>query len=55
MLGWIITFLVIALIAGALGLVVLQAPPPASHRFSHVFLVILLISIVLHFTRGRAP
>ena len=33
MLGWIITFLVIALIAGALGLVALQARQPVLYRF----------------------
>ena len=56
MLGWIITFLVIALIAGALGFGgIAGASAGIAQILFYVFLVVLLISIVIHFTRGAAP
>ena len=55
MLGWIITFLVIALIAGALGFGgIAGASAGIAQILFYVFLVILLISLVIHFTRGAA-
>jgi uncharacterized membrane protein YtjA (UPF0391 family) len=55
MLGWIITFLVIALIAGALGFGgIAGASAGIAQILFYVFLVILLISLVVHFTRGAA-
>jgi uncharacterized membrane protein YtjA (UPF0391 family) len=53
MLGWILTFLVIALVAGALGFGgVAGASAGIAQVLFYVFLVLLLISLVMHFTRG---
>ena len=55
MLGWIITFLVIALIAGVLGFGgIAGASAGIAQILFYVFLVVLLISLLLHFTRGAA-
>jgi uncharacterized membrane protein YtjA (UPF0391 family) len=55
MLGWILTFLVIALIAGALGFGgIAGASAGIAQILFYVFLVLLLVSLVVHFTRGVA-
>ena len=56
MLGWALTFLVIALIAAALcfGGIAGAAAGIAQIIF-YVFLVLLLISLIMHFARGTAP
>jgi uncharacterized membrane protein YtjA (UPF0391 family) len=54
MLGWALTFLVIALIAAALGFGGIAAAGIAQIIF-YVFLVLLLISLIMHFARGTAP
>ena len=54
MLGWALTFLVIALIAAALGFGGIAGAGIAQIIF-YVFLVLLLISLIMHFARGTAP
>ncbi len=53
MLGWALTFLVIALIAAALGFGgVAGAAAGIAKIIFFVFLVLLLVSLVMHFSRG---
>ena len=53
MLGWILTFLVIALIAGALGFGgIAGASAGIAQILFYIFLVLLLISLVMHVMRG---
>jgi uncharacterized membrane protein YtjA (UPF0391 family) len=55
MLGWALTFLVIALIAAALGFGgVAGAAAGIAKIIFFVFLVLLLVSLVMHVSRGRA-
>jgi uncharacterized membrane protein YtjA (UPF0391 family) len=56
MLGWALTFLVIALIAGALGFtgIYLAAAGIAKILF-FIFVVWFLVSVVMHMVRGRGP
>ena len=56
MLGWVLTFLVIALMAGALGFSGLAgaAAGIASILF-WVFLILFLVSLVISFTRKTVP
>ena len=56
MLGWALTFLVIALIAGALGFtgVYLAAAAIAKILF-YIFIVLFLVSLIMHAARGRGP
>jgi uncharacterized membrane protein YtjA (UPF0391 family) len=55
MLGWALTFLVIALIAAALGFgSVAGAAASIAQIIFYVFLVLLLVSLVMHFMRGAA-
>ena len=52
MLGWILTFLVIALIAGLLGFGnIAGASAGIAQILFYIFLVLLLISLVMHFVR----
>ncbi len=55
MLGWALTFLVVALIAGLLGFggIAGAAIGVAKIRF-YVFLILFLVSAVMHLVRGRA-
>lgn len=54
MLGWALTFLVVALIAGVLGFTtVAGAAIEIAKILFFVFLVLFLVSIVMHFVRGR--
>jgi uncharacterized membrane protein YtjA (UPF0391 family) len=54
MLGWALTFLVVALIAGVLGFTtVAGAAISIAKILFFVFLVLFLVSIVMHFVRGR--
>src|SRR6185436_16301219 len=53
MLGWALTFLVIALIAAALGFGgIAGAAAGIAQIIFYVFLVLLLISLIMHFARG---
>jgi uncharacterized membrane protein YtjA (UPF0391 family) len=55
MLGWALTFLVIALIAAALGFGgIAGASAGIAQILFYIFLVLLLISLVMHFVRGAA-
>jgi len=56
MLGWALTFLVIALIAGVLGFTsVAGASIGIAKILFVVFLVLFLVSAVMHMVRGRSP
>ena len=56
MLGWALTFLVIALIAAALGFGgIAGVAAGIAQIIFYVFLVLLLISLIMHFARGTAP
>ena len=56
MLGWALTFLVIALIAGALGFTgVYVAAAGIAKLLFLIFLVLFVISLVMHMVRGRGP
>jgi uncharacterized membrane protein YtjA (UPF0391 family) len=54
MLGWALTFLVIALIAALLGFTAIAgAAMGVAKILFYVFLVLFLVSLVMHFVRGR--
>lgn len=54
MLGWALTFLVVALLAGLLGFTTIAgAAMGIAKILFYVFLVLFLVSIVMHFVRGR--
>jgi uncharacterized membrane protein YtjA (UPF0391 family) len=54
MLGWALTFLVVALIAALLGFTsIAGAAMGVAKILFFVFLVLFLVSIVMHFVRGR--
>jgi uncharacterized membrane protein YtjA (UPF0391 family) len=56
MLGWALTFLVIALIAAALGFGgIAGAAAGIAKIIFFVFLALLLVSLVMHVARGTAP
>jgi uncharacterized membrane protein YtjA (UPF0391 family) len=55
MLGWALTFLIIALIAAALGFGgIAGAAAGIAKIIFFIFLVLLLASLVMHVARGRA-
>ena len=54
MLGWALTFLVVALIAAVLGVTTIAgAAMGVAKILFYIFLVLFLVSIVMHFVRGR--
>jgi uncharacterized membrane protein YtjA (UPF0391 family) len=54
MLGWALTFLVVALIAAVLGFTTIAgAAMGVAKILFYVFLVLFLVSLVMHFIRGR--
>jgi len=54
MLGWALTFLVVALIAGVLGFTsVAGAAMGVAKILFFVFLVLFVVSLVVHLVRGR--
>ncbi len=56
MLGWIVTFLVIALIAAALGFGGIAGTAVGLAKIVfYIFLVLLLISLVYSLATGRSP
>ncbi len=56
MLGWALTFLVIALIAGALGFTgIYVAAAGIAKILFFIFVVLFLVSLVMHMVRGRGP
>ena len=55
MLGWALTFLVVALIAGVLGFTsVAGASIAIAKILFFVFLVLFVVSLVMHLVRGRS-
>ena len=56
MLGWALTFLVVALIAGVLGFTtVAGAAIGVAKILFFVFLILFLVSLVMNFVRRGAP
>jgi uncharacterized membrane protein YtjA (UPF0391 family) len=56
MLRWALIFLVVALIAGVLGFTtVAGAAISVAKILFYIFLVLFLVSLVMHLVRGRAP
>jgi uncharacterized membrane protein YtjA (UPF0391 family) len=54
MLGWALTFLVIALIAGLLGFTTIAGASIAVAKLLFlVFLVLFAVSLIMHLVRGR--
>jgi uncharacterized membrane protein YtjA (UPF0391 family) len=55
MLGWALTFLVVALIAGVLGFTTIAGTAIGVAKILfYVFLVLFLVSMVMNFLRGRS-
>lgn len=55
MLGWALTFLVVALIAGLLGFTSIAGASMAIAKILFVvFLVLFVVSLAMHFMRGRS-
>ncbi|MFD1382483.1 DUF1328 domain-containing protein [Rhodanobacter aciditrophus] len=56
MLGWTLIFLIVALIAGALGFTtVAGASFGIAKVLFFVFLVLMVISVVMHIVKGKSP
>jgi uncharacterized membrane protein YtjA (UPF0391 family) len=54
MLGWALTFLVVALIAGILGFTTVAGTAMGIAKILFfVFLVLFVVSLILHLVRGR--
>ncbi len=56
MLRWALVFLVIALIAAALGFTgVYMAAAAIAKILFYIFLVLFVVSLIMHLGRGRGP
>ena len=56
MLGWALTFLVVALIAGVLGFTTIAgAAIGIAKLVFYVFLILFVVSLIMNFVRGRGP
>jgi uncharacterized membrane protein YtjA (UPF0391 family) len=56
MLGWALTFFVVALVAGVLGFTSIAGASIAIAKLLFlIFLVLFVVSLVLHLVRGRTP
>ncbi|WP_309603979.1 DUF1328 domain-containing protein [Phenylobacterium sp.] len=56
MLGWALTFLVVALIAGVLGFTtVAGAAIGIAKLVFYIFLLLFVVSLVMNLVRGRGP
>ena len=54
MLGWVLTFLVIAIVAGVLGFGgVATASAGIAQTIFYIFLLLVLVSLVYHLLKGR--
>ena len=54
MLGWALTFLVVALIAGVLGFTTIAGAAIGIAKIVfYVFLVLFVVSLIMNFVRGR--
>jgi len=55
MLGWALTFLVVALIAGVLGFTTIAGTAIGVAKILfYIFIVLFLVSLVMNFLRGRS-
>jgi uncharacterized membrane protein YtjA (UPF0391 family) len=56
MLYWALVFLVVAIVAGLFGFGgIARASAGIAQTLFYIFLVLLVISLVWHFVRGRSP
>lgn len=56
MLGWALMFLIIAVIAGILGFGgIASASVGIAQALFFIFLVVFLVTLLMHVMRGRAP
>ena len=56
MLSWILTFLVIAIIAGALGFTgVAGTSMGIAQTLFYIFMVLFVVSLIVHLVRGSGP
>ena len=56
MLRWILTFLVIAIVAGALGFTgVAGTSMGIAQTLFYIFLVLFVLSLIVHLVRGGGP
>ena len=56
MLGWAITFLLIAIVAGVLGFGGIAAVSTnIAQIFFFIFLIAFVVSLIVHLARGRTP
>jgi uncharacterized membrane protein YtjA (UPF0391 family) len=56
MLGWALTFLVVALIAGVLGFTTVAGTAIGVAKILfYIFLVLFVVSLIMNFVRGRGP
>jgi len=56
MLSWILTFLVLAIIAGALGFTgIAGASIAIAQTLFYIFLILFIISLIVHIGRGSGP
>jgi uncharacterized membrane protein YtjA (UPF0391 family) len=54
MLGWALTFLVVALIAGVLGFTTIAGAAIGIAKIAfYVFLILFVVSLIMNFVRGR--
>ena len=54
MLGWALTFLVVALIAGVLGFTTIAGAAVGIAKIAfYVFLILFVVSLIMNFVRGR--
>ena len=56
MLSWILTFLVIAIIAGALGFTGIAGTSIGiAQTLFYIFMVLFVLSLIVHLVRGGGP
>jgi uncharacterized membrane protein YtjA (UPF0391 family) len=56
MLGWALTFLIIAIVAGILGFGgIASASVGIAQVLFFVFLLVFLVTLLMHLMRGRTP
>jgi uncharacterized membrane protein YtjA (UPF0391 family) len=56
MLRWALIFLIIALIAGALGFTgIYVAAAGIAKLLFYIFVVLFVVSLIMHMARGRGP
>jgi len=56
MLRWILTFLLLALIAGALGFTgIAGASIAIAQTLFYIFLILFVVALIVHISRGSGP